>query len=533
MRARWTFVITLALTAVPSLASAQPVVRDHRDKAPERRRPVVVAPREAPPPEKAETPGEKAGFVWLSGRWDWRADKWEWVPGHWERERAGKSWRKGRWEKRGDSWAYAEGTWGDRNDPPPTPTPPPVANDDRPREPPPPPRQEKREAARAGFVWAEGEWDWRGRKWEWVPGHWERERAGKKWRPSRWEQRDGSYTRTPGDWIDDGPNTPPPPVANDDRPREPPPPPREEKREAARAGFVWAEGEWDWRSHKWEWVPGHWERERAGKKWRPSRWEQRDGAYTRTAGDWIDDGPNSPNMPPPPRNTGPRPPRRDWKIERPIVSNYWPSKGKPGAKVVIRGRNLPKDATVLWGNTEVRGVKVTDTELRFIVPPDATSGLIAIRTGRGRPLAVGNFEVAAGFDAEADRKRLEDESRKRAEAEWASRQNKLAKDRAAREAAVKQRYEDRVAKREQRRADRLEEIRGKYARAFLADDNTQDELDLHAQRIAELERMTDIAEIRNDTKLAVRVEVLRTREDERHDQRMAALDAAFRAGGAP
>jgi hypothetical protein len=412
------------------------------------------------------------------------------------------------------------------------PAPPPSTG---PREAPPPPRAET-SGEKAGFVWIAGEWDWRGGKYEWIPGHWERERAGKRWRPSRWEQRDGVYTRTPGEWEDGGASpppvtTPPPPVAND-RPRQPPPPPQAEKQDPPRAGFVWIAGEWDWRGGKYEWIPGHWERERAGKRWRPSRWEQRDGVYTRTPGDWEDGG----AAPPPPvandDRPRPRPPRRDWKIERPVVSSYWPAKGKPGARIVIRGRNFPSNANVLWGGKEIRGVKVTADEVRFVVPPDATTGLIAINIGRGRPLAVGNFEVAAAYDAEAERKRLEDEARKKAEAEWAERQRQLAKDRAAREAAVRQRHEQRVAQREQRRADRLAAIQARFARDFLADTETQDELNLHAQRIAELERMTDIAEVRNDAKLAVRIEVLRVREDERHDQRMAALEAAFRAGGA-
>jgi hypothetical protein len=91
--------------------------------------------------------------------------------------------------------------------------------------------------------------------------------------------------------------------------------------------------------------------------------------------------------------------------------------------------------------------------------------------------------------------------------------------------------EQRSSTREQRRQEWLEAVRAKYARAFLGDEETQAELNLHAQRVAELERMEDIAEIRNDAKLAVRISVLQTQEDQRHEQRMAALDAAFRAGG--
>ncbi len=528
MRIRWISLVAACALGAP-VALAQP--RDDRDDRQARRLPPPKddGPKEAPPPPKAEAaPGTKAGYIWVAGRWNWKDGKYEWVPGHWERTRANKQWREGRWEKRGDRWAWVEGSWVSANEPAPAPTPtppsPPPRANDYPREAPPPPREEKRDAARAGYVWVAGEWDWKNGKYEWVPGHWERERANKEWRPSRWEQRDGRWQRTPGDWIDRG-TTLPPPVAND-YPREAPPPLRQEKREAARAGYVWVDGEWDWKNGKYEWVPGHWERERANKEWRPARWEQRDGRWQRTPGDWIDR-----NTKPPVVTPSKPAPRRDWKFERPVVSNYWPNKGKVGAKVVIRGKNFPKNASVLWAGKEIRGVKVTDEEMRFVVPNDATSGLIAVRAG-GQTLLVGNFEVAPDYDAEAERKRLEEEARKKAEAEWAARQKQLAKDRAAREKAVLDRWNERVSTREQRRAETLAQIRARYAAAFLASPETQDEMNLHAQRIAELVRMADVAEIKADTKLGVRVDMLREREEQRHEERMAALDAAFRAGGA-
>jgi hypothetical protein len=415
----------------------------------------------------------------------------------------------------------------------------PPSRDDGPGEAPPALKQEAAPAARPGFVWVAGEWDWKNGKYEWVSGHWEREQTGKQWRPSRWEQKDNRWTRVAGGWVDGAAPTPAPPgPPGNDRPRQAPPPPRTEKPGNNRPGFVFVAGEWEWKNGKYEWVAGHWERERPGKQWRPSRWDQRDGEWIRTPGDWADQG--APPPPPPVANTPPgrrpdptpRAPRKDWKIERPVVSSYWPVKGDAGAKVVIRGRNFPKDAEVLWAGSPIRGVKVTETELRFIVPTGATTGQLAVRAGRGRDLAVGAFEVAAAFDAEAERKKAEEEARKKAEAAWAARQKELAKDKAAREAAIAKRWEEQVASREQRRTSRLEEIRARYQRAFLADPEVQDELDLHAQRVAELVRMGSVAEIKADQKLAVRIEIALTRENERHDQRMAALEAAFKAGGA-
>jgi hypothetical protein len=415
-----------------------------------------------------------------------------------------------------------------RRQPPPAPEPPPPGAG--PREAPPAPREEKYDA-RPGFAWVRGRWDWKAGKWEWVAGHWERERAGKKWNEGRWERKGDAWSYIEGEWIAVGEPAPSP----GDRPREAPPAPREEKYDA-RPGSVWVRGQWDWKGGKWEWVAGHWERERAGKKWRDVRWEQRDGYYTRIDGDWVDA--NEPPPGPPPGGSPPivpeGRPRREWRLERPVVSSYWPPRGKEGTRIVIRGKNFPNDAVVMWGGAPVRAAKVTEDQIVFQVPPGAVSGEIAIRAGRRRDLAVGTFEVAAAYDAEAAAKKLEEERRRKAEAEWIERQKQLAKDRAAREAAARQREDERAANREQRRAERAAALRARWDRAFLADPETQDELTLHAQRVAELVRMREVAELGSNGKLVVRIGIAQTREDERHEQRMSALKAGFGVkGGAP
>jgi hypothetical protein len=267
------------------------------------------------------------------------------------------------------------------------------------------------------------------------------------------------------------------------------------------------------------------------------RWELRDGHYTRIDGDWIDASEPPPGPPPggpPPIVPPDRKPPRAWKLERPVVSSYWPARGKAGSRIVIRGKNFPNDATVLGAGQPVRAARVTGDRITFEVPAGATSGEIAVSTGRRRPLPVGTFEVAAAYDPVAEAKKLEDERRRKAEAAWRERQQQLAKDRAAREAAWRQREAERAATREQRRAERAAALRARWDRAFLADPETQDELTLHAQRVAELVRMREVAELSNNGRLAVRVEIAQGREDERHDQRMAALKAAFATkGGMP
>lgn len=409
-----------------------------------------------------------------------------------------------------------------------------------PTEAPPPPQAENHEATRAGFVWVAGQWDWQNGKYAWKAGHWERERAGKHWREGRWEQKDGHWHLTPGDWEDGGAPPPvavPPPAG--DAPTAPPPPPQAENHEPTRAGFVWVAGNWDWKAGKYSWVPGHWERERAGKHWRDSHWEQRDGKWVRTEGDWVDADADVHPLPPN-GNTGIVPPnvrdhRHDWKLDRPTVSSYWPAKGKAGTKVTIHGVNFPPGGTVMFNGKKVVAALVTPTTIEFMVPGDTTgTGDIEIDRGHGRPLTVGTFEVVAGFDPVAEQKRLDDERRKRAEADWAEQQKQWAKDRAAREAAFHQHEQELEQTREQRREQRLQQIRAKWNAAFLADADTQDELTLHAQRLAELQRMKEIASISADAKLGVRIDVATQKENDRHTQRMQALETSFKTkGGAP
>jgi len=215
-----------------------------------------------------------------------------------------------------------------------------------------------------------------------------------------------------------------------------------------------------------------------------------------------------------------------------VVSSYWPTKGKIGTKIVVRGHNFPTDGTVVWGDQEIKGAKVTADELVFEVPAGAASGTIMLRTGHERrPLAIGAFEVAASYDYAAEQKRMDDERRKAAEAAWAAQQAKFSKDRAARQGEVEKRWHDMDESRESRRKERLAEIKAKWDAAFLADPDTQAELTLHAQRVAEITRMHDVAEINGDAKLGVRIHVAADREGARHDARMAALHDSFGHNG--
>lgn len=241
--------------------------------------------------------------------------------------------------------------------------------------------------------------------------------------------------------------------------------------------------------------------------------------------------------PPPPGAPPPAPPpvgehrHREWKIDRPVISGYWPQMGKPGQRVEIRGENFPADTQVMWGGAPVAGVTVGPGghQITFPIPKGATTGMLTIHTGRGRDLPVGQIEMGAAVDPNAEWKKLEDERRHRAEQAWAERAKEIAKDKAAREAMFKKWQDEQAATREERRARALAEYQAKWDRAFLADPEVQAEMTLHAQRMADLERMRKLAEQVNDQKIGVRVEVLVTRENDRHDQRVVALKSTFQA----
>jgi hypothetical protein len=56
---------------------------------------------------------------------------------------------------------------------------------------PPPPMERVR--PRRGFVWVEGGYDWRGRRYVRLPGHWERIRQGRQWHGGHWQWQGDHY----------------------------------------------------------------------------------------------------------------------------------------------------------------------------------------------------------------------------------------------------------------------------------------------------------------------------------------------------
>lgn len=65
---------------------------------------------------------------------------------------------------------------------------------------PPAPRHERIPAARKGFAWAPGYWNWNGRRHEWVAGHWEKVRPGHAYQRAQWVHERNGWRLDRGGW---------------------------------------------------------------------------------------------------------------------------------------------------------------------------------------------------------------------------------------------------------------------------------------------------------------------------------------------
>ena len=66
---------------------------------------------------------------------------------------------------------------------------------------PPPPRHEVMPAARRGYVWVPGYWNWNGRRHVWQQGVWVKERRGYLYNQPAWEERNGHWELRRGGWA--------------------------------------------------------------------------------------------------------------------------------------------------------------------------------------------------------------------------------------------------------------------------------------------------------------------------------------------
>jgi hypothetical protein len=218
---------------------------------------------------------------------------------------------------------------------------------------------------------------------------------------------------------------------------------------------------------------------------------------------------------------------RRWR-EIPMVTDFSQNGGPSGDQVTIYGRHLGPEMRVIFGDEEIPSTLVGDRMITFVVPAGAPSRRIALEGG-GRRLLVGHYTSGRPdtFVAPAERARTR---RQRAEAMWKqARDASRTATRAEREAALVEREAALAASRATRRREQVDALRARWAQSFLAREEVQAELALHAERVARLERMRRLAEAGDRGPLVIRVRVAIDREAERHESRMKTLEAAFRS----
>lgn len=66
---------------------------------------------------------------------------------------------------------------------------------------PPPPRVEVVPAARRGYNWVPGYWDWRGNRHVWVRGNWVQARQGYYYNQPQWVSQNGRWVLQRGNWA--------------------------------------------------------------------------------------------------------------------------------------------------------------------------------------------------------------------------------------------------------------------------------------------------------------------------------------------
>lgn len=146
---------------------------------------------------------------------------------------------------------------------------------------PPLPRFESVPPPRHGYVWAPGYWGWNGRHHVWLAGRWEPERYGYQYRPAVWLRDGDGWRLDEGGWV----TVESRPLATD-YVQIAPPAPRYERVPAARPGYLWSPGYWEWRHGRYEWIMGDWIPERPGYVYYEPRWIQHDGRWLREEARW-------------------------------------------------------------------------------------------------------------------------------------------------------------------------------------------------------------------------------------------------------
>jgi hypothetical protein len=206
-----------------------------------------------------------------------------------------------------------------------------------------------------------------------------------------------------------------------------------------------------------------------------------------------------------------------------MVSDFWPRQGAAGVKLTVQGRRFAPGLQVVFGDVAVDPT-VADPFRMTVEVPAGVKGAVPVMLRQGdHDVPVGVFTVGKKADD-----RIKIRARMKAEAEkwWKQRERQLAKDAAAREAALAKAEADLAAAREKRREDRLAKLRARWQADLLAREEARVELAVHAERAARLARMERLAESAGNGGLAIRIHFLVGIEDARHESRMGDLKLA-------
>ena len=187
------------------------------------------------------------------------------------------------------------------------------------------------------------------------------------------------------------------------------------------------------------------------------------------------------------------------------------------------GRRFAPGLQVVFGSVAVDPT-VDDAFMMTVAVPAGLKGAVPVMLRNGdRDVPVGIFTVGGKAD---DRAKIRARMRAEAEKWWKIRERQLAKDAAAREAALAKAEAELAAAREKRREERLAKLRAKWQAEVLAREEARIELAVHAERAARLARMQRLAESAGNGAIAIRIHFLFGIEDARHEARMGDLKLA-------
>ena len=209
------------------------------------------------------------------------------------------------------------------------------------------------------------------------------------------------------------------------------------------------------------------------------------------------------------------------------MSSYGPERGPAGTKVTIRGRNFDDTTRVYYDGRRVRDASVARTSITFEVPARAEDeGDITLRrSGSRSDIVVGAFEVRNRDRGKvrADRGKRRAERERAAKSRWDERRRGMPESIEERRKRLQEEEEKLRRSRDERRRVRAARMRAQFEREFLANPQVRQELSLHSERTARLERMLRLAETDDHGGLVVRIEIQIEREGDRHERRMATL----------